>query len=49
MKQIVGGYDLKRLWEELQKCKPDNNGFILFNFDRWKRVYDVAPDATAPE
>jgi len=49
MKEIVGGYELRRLWEELQEYKADDNGIILFNFERWKRVHDIAPDATAPE
>lgn len=49
MKRIVGSYDLGKLWEELQEYKPDENGNILFNFERFKRVHDIAPDAKAPE
>jgi hypothetical protein len=49
MKRIVGGYDLRKLWEEMQGLKPDEGGFIIFDFERFKRVHDIVPDATAPE
>ena len=49
MKDLVGGYVLRKLWEELQACKPDERGVIIFDFGRFKRVHDIAPDAKAPE
>jgi len=49
MKKLVGLYHLRLLWLELQKIKPDENGNILFNFKRFKRTHDIAPDAIAPE
>lgn len=49
MKKLVGLYHLRLLWLELQKIKPDENGNILFNFERFKRIHDIAPDAIAPE
>jgi hypothetical protein len=49
MIKLVGGYHLRLLWIELQKLKPDENGNIIFNLERFKRIYDIAPDATAPE
>ena len=45
MKLIIGVCELRKLWEELQEYKPDENGCILFNFERFKRVHDIAPDA----
>jgi hypothetical protein len=47
MIKLVGLYHLRLLWLELQKLKPDENGNILFNFERFKRVHDIAADATA--
>jgi hypothetical protein len=49
MKEIIGSYHLRLLWIELQKLKTDENGNIIFNFERFKRIHDIAPDATAPE
>jgi hypothetical protein len=49
MKNIIGSYHLRLLWLDLQKLKPDENGNIIFNFERFKRIHDIAPDATAPE
>lgn len=49
MKNIIGLYHLRLLWLDLQKLKPDENGNIIFNFERFKRIHDIAPDATAPE
>jgi hypothetical protein len=45
MKDTVGGYELRKLWEELQQYKPGENGSIIFNFERFKRVHDITPDA----
>jgi hypothetical protein len=49
MIKLVGLYHLRLLWLELQELKPDENGNILFNFERFKRVHDIAADATALE
>jgi hypothetical protein len=49
MKKLVGLYHLRLLWLELQKIEPDENGNILFNLERFKRIHDIAPDATAIE
>ncbi|CAG1021214.1 hypothetical protein MTYM_00841 [Methylococcales bacterium] len=49
MIKLVGLYHLRLLWIELQKLKPDDNGNILFNFERFKRIHDISPDAMAPE
>ncbi len=55
-KKIPGIWRAKRygrylglLWKQLQGLQPDENGIIHFNFDYWKRVHDIAPDATVPE
>ena len=45
MKLIVGVCELRKLWEELQRYKPGENGSIIFNFERFKRVHDIAPNA----
>ena len=49
MINLVGLYHLRLLWIELQKIKPDENGNILFNLEWFKRIHDIAPDATALE
>lgn len=49
MKKLVGLYVLGKLWQELQGLTPDSNGIIRFNFERFKRVHDIAPDAIVPE
>jgi len=49
MRKLVGLYHLRLLWSELQEIKPDENGNILFNFERFKRIHDIAPDAIVPE
>ena len=45
MFKIVGGYHLRLLWADIQKLQPDENGNIIFNFERFKRIHDIAPDA----
>jgi hypothetical protein len=49
MRKLVGLYHLRLLWSELQEIKLDENGNILFNFERFKRIHDIAPDAIVPE
>jgi hypothetical protein len=45
MFKIVGGHHLRLLWADIQKLQPDENGNIIFNFARFKRIHDIAPDA----
>jgi len=45
MFKIVGGHHLRLLWVDIQKLQPDENGNIIFNFVRFKRIHDIAPDA----
>lgn len=45
----VGGYHLRLLWNDLQALEPDENGIIHFSFGGWKRQFDIAEDAEAPE
>jgi hypothetical protein len=47
LKNVVGGYVLGKLWEELQLCTQDERGFIVFDFERFKRIHDIAPGAKA--
>lgn len=49
MKHLVGGYELRKLWNELQALTPDENGIVHFNFRRFKYVADIADDAIVPE
>lgn len=49
MKHLVGGYELRKLWIELQSLPEDENGIVHFNFRRFKYVADLAPDAIVPE
>lgn len=49
MKHLVGMYELRKLWKELQVCKTDENGIINFNFKRFKYINDLADDAIVPE
>ena len=49
MRKLVGLYHARKLWEELQALKPDENGIIHFDFEQFKRIHDIAPDAIVPE
>ncbi len=49
MIKLVGSYHTRKLYQELQTLKPDENGIIHFNFEQWKRIHDIAPDAIVPE
>ncbi len=49
MMHLVGGYELRKLWIELQSLPEDENGIVHFNFRRFKYVADLADDAIAPE
>jgi hypothetical protein len=49
LRSLVGLYHLRLLWIELQTLKPDENGIVTFNFQRFKRVHDIADSAIAPE
>lgn len=49
MIKLVGLFHSRLLWHDLQKLTPDENGIIHFNFEQWKRMHDIAPDAIVPE